>query len=62
MDTIVQFIQTQPWFGVIAAAVAFASAITAMTPTPKAGSTLAKIYAIIDFVALNIGKAKDKGQ
>jgi hypothetical protein len=61
METIIQLLQTQPWFAVVAATVALASAIAAITPTPKAGTPLAKVYAVIDFLALNIGKAKDKG-
>ena len=61
MDTILQLFQDNPWFGVVAAAVAFASAITAATPTPKKGSFLAKVYSVIDWAALNVGKAKDKG-
>lgn len=62
MDVILQLFQDNPWFGVVAAAIAFASAITAATPTPKKGSFWAKIYGIIDWAALNIGKAKDKGE
>jgi hypothetical protein len=62
MDTILQFIQTQPWYGVVAAVIALASAIAAITPTPDEGSTLGKLYKIIDLFALNIGKAKDKGK
>jgi hypothetical protein len=61
MDTILQFIQTQPWYGIVAAVIALASAIAAITPTPAEGSTLAKIYKVLDLLALNIGKAKDKG-
>lgn len=61
MDTILQFIQTQPWYSVAAAVIALASAIAAITPTPAEGSTLAKIYKVLDLLALNIGKAKDKG-
>tara|TARA_R100000458_G_C8191837_1_gene185290 strand:+ start:117 stop:305 length:189 start_codon:yes stop_codon:yes gene_type:complete len=62
MDVILQLFQDNPWFGVVAAGIAFASAITAATPTPKKGSFWAKIYGIIDWAALNIGKAKDKGE
>lgn len=62
MDILIEFIQNQPWFGVAAATVTLASAIAAITPTPKPGSVLAKVYAIIDLLALNIGKAKDKGK
>jgi hypothetical protein len=62
MDLLVNFVQTQSWFGIFTAAVTLASAIAAATPTPKAGSVLAKAYALIDFLALNFGKAKDKGE
>ena len=62
MDTILQLFQDNPWFGVVAAAIAFASAITAATPTPKKGSFWSKFYAVIDWAALNIGKSKDKGE
>jgi len=59
MEFIIQFVQDQPWFGV-AAAVVLASSIAALTPTPKEGTFLAKAYKIIDLLALNIGKAKEK--
>jgi hypothetical protein len=62
MDTILQFIQTQPWYGVVAAVIALASAIAAITPTPAEGSTLSKLYKVIDLLALNVGKAKDTGK
>tara|TARA_R110001592_G_scaffold85983_1_gene253819 strand:+ start:1616 stop:1822 length:207 start_codon:yes stop_codon:yes gene_type:complete len=60
MEFIIQFVQDQPWFGVVAAAVLLASSITALTPTPQAGTFLGKAYKIIDLLALNIGKAKEK--
>ncbi|MAO21097.1 MAG: hypothetical protein CMJ25_10130 [Phycisphaerae bacterium] len=60
MEFIIQFVQDQPWFGVAAAAVVLASSIAALTPTPKEGTFLAKAYKIIDLLALNIGKAKEK--
>lgn len=60
MELILQFVQDQPWFGVVAAAIALASSIAAITPTPKKGSMLGKVYGVIDLLALNIGKAKDK--
>ncbi len=62
MELILQFVQDQPWFGVVAAAISLASAVAAVTPTPKPGTPLAKVYGIIDLLALNIGKAKDKGK
>ncbi len=43
------------------AAVTACSAIAAVTPTPKDDQAVAWMYKIIDFVALNFGKAKDKG-
>ena len=60
MEFLITFIEDQPWFGVLAAAVALASSIAALTPTPKPGTFLAKAYGVIDLIALNIGKAKDK--
>ena len=35
MEVILKLIEDNPWFGVLTAAIAFASAITAATPTPK---------------------------
>jgi hypothetical protein len=39
-----------------------ASAIAALTPTPEPGTKLAMVYKIIDYLAINLGKAKDKGK
>lgn len=61
METIIEALQANPYFGVITAVIALASAIAAITPTPKEGSILAKVYKVIDLLALNVGKAKDKG-
>jgi len=47
--------------GALTAIVTGASALAALTPTPKDDSLIGKIYKVIDFLALNIGKAKDKG-
>jgi hypothetical protein len=60
MDTIIQTLLSNPWFNVVTAIVALASAIAAATPTPKEGSIVAKAYKVIDFLAMNIGKAKQK--
>jgi hypothetical protein len=62
METLIEFIQTNQYFGIITAVIALASAIAAATPTPAEGTILSKVYAVIDFLALNIGKAKDKGE
>lgn len=40
--------------------VTVASAIAALTPTPKDDTIVKKVYKIVDWLALNIGKAKDK--
>tara|TARA_B100001013_G_scaffold154448_1_gene91923 strand:+ start:256 stop:426 length:171 start_codon:yes stop_codon:yes gene_type:complete len=38
-----------------------ASIIAAITPTPKDDKWIGKLYKLIDIAALNIGKAKDRG-
>jgi hypothetical protein len=44
----------------VSAVVAAASAVAALTPTPKDDSVVAKVYKVVDWLALNVGKAKDK--
>ena len=44
----------------VSAVVAAASAVAALTPTPKDDSIVAKAYKVLDWLALNVGKAKDK--
>jgi len=44
----------------LTAIVAAASAVAALTPTPKDNGLVAKAYKIVDWLALNVGKAKDK--
>jgi hypothetical protein len=46
--------------GCLTAVVAAASAICALTPTPKDDSIVRKLYIIVEWLALNVGKAKDK--
>lgn len=46
----------------LTAIVTGASALAALTPTPKDDSFLGKVYKVIDYLALNIGFAKDKGK
>jgi hypothetical protein len=60
MDIIIQTLQVYPWFSVVTATIALFSAISAVTPTPKQNSTLGKVYKVVDFLALNILKAKQK--
>ena len=41
--------------------VSIASAIAALTPTPKDDLWIGKAYKIVDILALNVGKAKQLG-
>jgi len=41
--------------------ISVASAIAALTPTPKDDLWIGKVYKIIDILALNVGKAKQLG-
>tara|TARA_B100001027_G_scaffold146630_1_gene102475 strand:+ start:250 stop:447 length:198 start_codon:yes stop_codon:yes gene_type:complete len=60
-DTMLEFIQ---WIIVLVKIVPWlvmgASFVAALTPTPKDDEWIAKYYKVIDWFALNIGKAKDK--
>ena len=44
----------------LTAIVAGASVIAALTPTPIDDGWVAKLYKVVDWLALNVGKAKDK--
>jgi hypothetical protein len=57
-----EFLKDNPYFTLATSIIATASALAAATPTPKQGSTWAKLYFIIDFLALNVLNAKDKGK
>ena len=48
------------WVQVIAWLVIGASLIAALTPTPIDDGLVKKAYNVLDWVALNVGKAKDK--
>ena len=51
------------WEGIgiiLSAVVAIASAVAAMTPTPKDDGIAKKLYKLVDLLALNVGKAKEK--
>jgi hypothetical protein len=55
------FIQTiNEWIAIIPNIVMGASLICALTPTPKDNAIIGKIYKILDWCALNVGKAKEK--
>ena len=61
-DIILSFLEGQDWWVWVSAAIAAASAFTAVTPTPDADSKWSKVYAVIDWVALNVLNAKDKSK
>jgi len=44
----------------ITSVVTIASLVAASTPTPIDDGWIKKLYGYLDFLALNIGKAKDK--
>ena len=54
LDLILKLIQLAPWV------ISGASLICALTPTPKDDQIRGKIYKMIDWCAINVGKAKDK--
>ena len=45
--------------GILTAVVAGASAIAALTPTPEDDGWARKAYRVVDWLALNVGRAKD---
>lgn len=49
-------------FSVATAIVALASAVSAITPTPKDDKWVGKAYKVLDWLSLNVFKAKDKGK
>jgi hypothetical protein len=46
------------WIGIITGVVCLASIVCALTPTPKDDAMIARLYKIVELLALNIGKAK----
>ena len=51
---IIVIVKIVPWI------VMGASAVAALTPTPVDDGIVKKMYVVLDWFALNIGKAKDK--
>ena len=47
---------------IVTTVVTAASAICAVTGTPDPNTKLGKAYKVLEWLALNIGKAKDKGE
>lgn len=61
MEQLIAFVQDEVWFNWVTAIIAAAAVITAATPTPEKGTPLSYVYWIVDFLAINIAKAKDTG-
>ena len=55
------FIQSiNEWIAIIPSIVMGASLICSLTPTPKDDAWVGTAYRILDWCALNVGKAKEK--
>ena len=54
LATIMKIVGVIPWI------VSICSMIAAMTPTPLDDNLVGKAYKVIDWFALNIGRAKEK--
>jgi hypothetical protein len=61
MSNIINYIleNSTELIGIATAIVTAASAIAALTPTPQDDTWVGKAYRIVDWLALNIGRAKD---
>jgi|TARA_R110001583_G_scaffold141056_5_gene293178 hypothetical protein len=61
MSEIIKFVvdNLEAILGAATAVVTAASALAALTPTPKDDGIVKALYKVVDFLALNIGKAKD---
>tara|TARA_R100001244_G_scaffold115466_1_gene85649 strand:- start:438 stop:626 length:189 start_codon:yes stop_codon:yes gene_type:complete len=61
MSEIIKFVvdNLEAILGAVTAVVTAASALAALTPTPKDDGIVKAVYKVVDFLALNIGKAKD---
>lgn len=62
MSEVINYLITnhQQILSAVTAVVAACSAIAALTPTPLDDGWVRKLYKIVDFLALNIGRAKQK--
>ena len=49
------------FINILTLVVSLAAAIAALTPTPKDDNVLAVIRKVVDFLALNVGNAKNRG-
>ncbi len=57
--TLLSFVDSLPaWLAAVTGVIAAASAVAALTPTPRDDRVLGKLYKIVDLLALNVGFAK----
>tara|TARA_R110002012_G_scaffold225612_1_gene397579 strand:- start:438 stop:614 length:177 start_codon:yes stop_codon:yes gene_type:complete len=54
LNTIITIITIVPWI------ISICSLVAALTPTPADDKLVGKLYRVIDWFAINIGKAKEK--
>ena len=54
INILIAIFKIAPWV------ISGASLICALTPTPKDDEIIGKIYKLIDWCAINVGKAKEK--
>jgi hypothetical protein len=63
MDTIqilTNLIQDNGLVTIVTSVVTVFSVLAAATPTPKEGTVWSKLYRLVDVLAVNVGRAKDK--
>ena len=62
MTDIINWITTHlgEMLAILTGVVTVASAVAALTPTPKDDTVVGKAYKVVDWLALNVGKAKEK--
>lgn len=65
MEKIVEFATSvgaavPDWIAAIMLVMVGAKAIVALTPTPRDDEIVGKVYKVIEYLALNFGRAKDK--
>jgi len=54
------FVWLTAWIAVLPTVVMICSLIAALTPNPIDDGWMKKVYKLVDWFALNVGKAKDK--
>ena len=61
MDAILGFFEGAPaWITALLSLMVAAKAIVALTPTPKDDEMVGKLYKVLEFISLTIGKAKQE--